>query len=234
MSIRIGQASCGESGIAEQKPGDQTGRELNFAEWYHGTWLAVLRCCDERQAERAARACEAAVRNKNIGYCQSHRNTLFDAAKRAGWDMAAISEKVETDCSALMFCCMAAAGIREMEEIYNAHRNSCTTYCMMYDWPKTGKFERLTDIEYVRSQAFLQRGDVLVSSGHAVMVLEDGPRGREDREMVEQSKLIVDGKEYPAERILKNGVNYIKVRDLAAALGLKVGHKGSIAILERE
>ena len=85
MSIRIGQASCGESGIAEQKPGDQTGRELNFAEWYHGTWLAVLRCCDERQAERAARACEAAVRNKNIGYCQSHRNTLFDAAKRAGW-----------------------------------------------------------------------------------------------------------------------------------------------------
>ena len=234
MSIRIGQASCGESGIAEQKPGDQTGRELNFAEWYHGTWLAVLRCCDERQAERAARACEAAVRNKNIGYCQSHRNTLFDAAKRAGWDMAAISERVETDCSALMFCCMAAAGIREMEEIYNAHRNSCTTYCMMYDWPKTGRFERLTDIEHVRSQAFLRRGDVLVSSGHAVMVLEDGPRGREDREMVEQSKLIVDGKEYPAERILKNGVNYIKVRDLAAALGLKVGHKGSIAILERK
>lgn len=234
MSIRIGQASCGESGITEQKPGDQTGRELNFAEWYHGTWLAVLRCCDERQAERAARACEAAIRNKNIGYCQSHRNTLFDAAKRAGWDMAAISERVETDCSALMFCCMAAAGIREMEEIYNAHRNSCTTYCMMYDWPKTGKFERLTDIEYVRSQAFLRRGDVLVSSGHAVMVLEDGPRGREDREMVEQSKLIVDGKEYPAERILKNGVNYIKVRDLAAALGLKVGHKGSIAILERK
>ena len=221
MSIRIGQASCGESGIAEQKPGDQTGRELNFAEWYHGTWLAVLRCCDERQAEGAARACEAAVRNKNIGYCQSHRNTLFDAAKRAGWDMAAISERVETDCSALMFCCMA-------------HRNSCTTYCMMYDWPKTGRFERLTDIEYVRSQAFLRRGDVLVSSGHAVMVLEDGPRGREDREMVEQSKLIVDGKEYPAERILKNGVNYIKVRDLAAALGLKVGHKGSIAILERK
>lgn len=234
MSIRIGQASCGESGITEQKPGDQTGRELNFDEWYHGTWLAVLRCCDERQAERAARACEAAIRNKNIGYCQSHRNTLFDAAKRAGWDMAAISERVETDCSALMFCCMAAAGIREMEEIYNAHRNSCTTYCMMYDWPKTGKFERLTDIEYVRSQAFLRRGDVLVSSGHAVMVLEDGPRGREDREMVEQSKLIVDGKEYPAERILKNGVNYIKVRDLAAALGLKVGHKGSIAILERK
>ena len=76
MSIRIGQASCGESGIAEQKPGDQTGRELNFAEWYHGTWLAVLRCCDERQAERAARACEAAVRNKNIGYCRIGTRSL--------------------------------------------------------------------------------------------------------------------------------------------------------------
>lgn len=115
MSIRIGQASCGESGIAEQKPGDQTGRELNFAEWYHGTWLAVLRCCDERQAERAARACEAAVRNKNIGYCQSHRNTLFDAAKRAGWDMAAISERVEDGLLGADVLLMAAAGIREME-----------------------------------------------------------------------------------------------------------------------
>ena len=176
MSIRIGQASCGESGIAEQKPGDQTGRELNFAEWYHGTWLAVLRCCDERQAERAARACEAAVRNKNIGYCQSHRNTLFDAAKRAGWDMAAISERVETDCSALMFCCMAAAGIREMEEIYNAHRNSCTTYCMMHDWPKPGHFELLPGGKYLCSDEYLRRGDILVSSGHTVMVLENGEK----------------------------------------------------------
>ena len=50
-------------------------------------------------------------------------------------------------------------------------------------------------------------------------------------EVVEKSKIIVDGKEVQVERILKNGTNYVKVRDLAAALGLEVGNKGSIAVL---
>lgn len=49
--------------------------------------------------------------------------------------------------------------------------------------------------------------------------------------MVEKSKIIVDGEEVAVERILKNGTNYIKVRDLAAALDLKVGNKGNIAVL---
>lgn len=33
------------------------------------------------------------------------------------------------------------------------------------------------------------------------------------------------------ELILKDGTNYIKVRDLAAALNLEVGNKGNIAVL---
>ena len=50
-------------------------------------------------------------------------------------------------------------------------------------------------------------------------------------EMVERSKIIVDGKEVPVDRILKDGTNYVKVRDLAAALNLEVGFKGNIATL---
>lgn len=53
-------------------------------------------------------------------------------------------------------------------------------------------------------------------------------------EVVEKSKIIVDGKEVQVERILKNGTNYVKVRDLAAALGLEVGNKGNIAVLTRK
>ncbi len=48
--------------------------------------------------------------------------------------------------------------------------------------------------------------------------------------MVEKSKIIVDGKEHVVERILKDGTNYIKVRDLAAALDLEVSNKGNIAV----
>ena len=60
MSVRIGQASLGETGAHGQKPGNQTGRELNFAYWYSGSWLGVLRFKDRRKAELAAQACEAA------------------------------------------------------------------------------------------------------------------------------------------------------------------------------
>lgn len=56
-------------------------------------------------------------------------------------------------------------------------------------------------------------------------------RVTEGAEMVEKSEIILDGRRVPVKRILKNGVNYIKVRDLAAALGLEVGFEGSVAKL---
>ena len=63
------------------------------------------------------------------------------------------------------------------------------------------------------------------------MALEDGKNAEEETEMVEKSKIIVDGKEVAVERILKNGTNYVKVRDIAAALDLEVSNKGNIAVL---
>lgn len=44
--------------------------------------------------------------------------------------------------------------------------------------------------------------------------------------------MIVNGTEVPVERILKNGTNYVKIRDVAKALDLEVGFKGSIATLD--
>ena len=43
--------------------------------------------------------------------------------------------------------------------------------------------------------------------------------------MVEQAKLIVNGKEYTVERILKDGTNYIKIRDIADVLRYEVSSK---------
>lgn len=57
---------------------------------------------------------------------------------------------------------------------------------------------------------------------------------KEVDEVVEKSKIIVDGKEFDVDRILKDGTNYIKVRDLAAALDLEVSNQGSIAVLNRK
>lgn len=52
-------------------------------------------------------------------------------------------------------------------------------------------------------------------------------------EMVEDSKVIVNGKEIAVKRILNNGTNYIAIRDVANALGYTVGYKGNIAVLTK-
>ena len=56
---------------------------------------------------------------------------------------------------------------------------------------------------------------------------------QEDDEMVEKSKIIVNGKEVPVKRILKDGANYIAVRDVGDALGYAVSNKGNVPILTK-
>jgi len=58
--------------------------------------------------------------------------------------------------------------------------------------------------------------------------------GTEDEEVVEKCKVIIDGKEHIAERILKDGTNYIKIRDVADAIGYNITSKGSIAVLTKK
>lgn len=55
-----------------------------------------------------------------------------------------------------------------------------------------------------------------------------------DDEVVEKSKMIVDGKEIAVDRILKDGTNYIKIRDIADSLGYEVSSNGSIAVLNKK
>ena len=55
-----------------------------------------------------------------------------------------------------------------------------------------------------------------------------------DEEVVEKCKIIIDGREHTAERILKDGTNYIKIRDVAAAMGYDVTSKGNVAVLTRK
>lgn len=56
---------------------------------------------------------------------------------------------------------------------------------------------------------------------------------KEDDEMVESSKIIINGKEVAIDRILKDGKNYVDIRDIADALGYKISNKGSIAVLDK-
>ena len=55
-----------------------------------------------------------------------------------------------------------------------------------------------------------------------------------DVEMVEESKIIKNGKEKKVKRILKDGTNYIAIRDIADNLGYEIGNKGNIAVLNKK
>ena len=234
MSVMIGQASIDERGkIVGGQAGNQSGWELNIRAWYANGWTLVLRPKRRDVAKKMAAACRAGVGNKHIGYDQSQRNTLRYFAKLARWLLGSIEDDCETDCSAFMAVCAEAAGVN-MEPAYTAG-NAPATFQMRAQWGKTGEFELLTDRKYLDSPDYLLEGDVLVNeSRHTVMVLSDGKYAEEEREVVEKSKIIVDGKEVAVERILKNGTNYVKVRDIAAALDLEVSNKGNIAVLNHK
>ena len=181
MAVYIGQASIDEhGGIHGGQAGNQSGRELNRSNWYNGGWTLLIRAKDPKTAEKMAKACEAGVANKNIGYDQWQRNTLRAEAKKVAWNLAAIKTPSETDCSAFMAVCAEAAGV-DMDVAYT-QGNAPATFQMKQQWAKTGKFDMYTDSKHLSSSQYLKRGDVLVNeSRHTVMVLSDGAKADSER-----------------------------------------------------
>ena len=51
------------------------------------------------------------------------------------------------------------------------------------------------------------------------------------KEVVEKDKIIINGKEFKADMIRKDGVTYIKTRDLAQAEGIEVGSQGRTPVI---
>ena len=102
------------------------------------------------------------------------RNTAYAAAEAVDFALGKINKPVETDCSAFMMLCAISAGATELKKLFKRQGNSCTTYCMLHDWPTTGQFEMLSGKKFLTEDRWLRRGDILVSQGHTVMALDDG------------------------------------------------------------
>lgn len=171
MTVIIGHASIDENKkISGGKAGDQTGKEVCTRTWYQSTWRYVLRCKDPSKAEAMAQACEKGCNNNNIGYDQGQRNSLRIQARINNYDLSKIATPCECDCSSFMAVCAECAGILVP---YNGS-NAPTTATMQSAFYKTGMFEVLTDSKYLTRDTYLRRGDILVKSGHTVMILGNG------------------------------------------------------------
>lgn len=169
MAVTVGSSRIDERGKAKGgRSGDQTGKETSTQNWYlHKSGWVTLRAKDPVVAAKIAQAMKSACANKFIGYDQSQRNTLYNAAKPYGFDPAKVTKAVETDCSALVRVCCAFAGVMIPD---------FTTPTQAAKMMATGAFEKLTDAKYTTKSAYLKTGDVLVTKkqGHTVVVLSDG------------------------------------------------------------
>lgn len=167
MSVKIGHACIDERGKAHSgAAGDQTKKEVYTRAWYKKPWHTVFRPISSTVAEKIAKAMEQACANDKIGYDQYQRTTLFTKAKAKKWDISKITEKCETDCSALVAVCCNAAGVTVSKDMYTGNEKAVLK--------GTGKFTVYTDAKYVDSSDNLKRGDILLGKGHTAIVLSNG------------------------------------------------------------
>lgn len=173
--VKLGSSSKDERGeYRGGQAGDQTGKEVWILNWYDGGWTHVIRPKSAALAEKIASACEKACNNNNIGYDQYERNTLLAQAKKVNYDLSKITTPCECDCSSLVSVCCVCAGLPE--SIFFAGGNGRTTYNLMAACEKTDQFTILASINYTKNKDYLKRGDILLSSGHTVIVLSNGTK----------------------------------------------------------
>lgn len=177
MAVMVGSARSDERGKAKGgKAGDQTGKEVSTQAWYlHSKGWRVFRCKDPHKAGMITEDMAWACANKRIGYDQSQRNTLYNLAKKVGFNCAKITTNCETDCSALVRVCCAYAGI--MLSDFNTGTEPSVLL-------KSGYFEELTGTKYTKSSDYLRAGDILVTKtkGHTVIILTNGKKAYGDVE----------------------------------------------------
>lgn len=172
--VRYGQARNGERSFRNNKPGDQTGKEVMITDWSYSIlsikaehWQVVMRPKDPEVGRKIAKLMTDACNNDKIGYDQndSDRGSFYDEAKKRNWDIAGIKKECETTCSCAISVCLNAAGIK-VPRLW-------MTKDMQADLEATGQFYCFTSDKYVKSSSHLAVGDILINpGGHTVLIIE--------------------------------------------------------------
>ena len=216
MSIIVGSARHDENGrISGGKAGDNTGNEVTTQSYYaHRQGWLCFRCGDKSKADKIAYAMKAACNNNNIGYDQNERDTLYNAAKKVGFDTAKVTEKCETDCSALVRVCLCYAGF----DASNFNTES-----------EPGVLRKLgfKEVSFTKSTgAGLKNGDILVTpkKGHTVIVVTGGTSATQATSNNQGGKIMIELSE------LKKGSKGAEVRNMQRLLtgrGYSLGKYGT-------
>ena len=166
--VKIAHARYSEHKSKYGSAGDQTRGEVAITEWYNAGWTTVLRPINASVRESIANAAEAGCKNDNIGYSQASgvngRTSLFNLAKKCGFNLTKVAKKCNCDCSSFVAVCVNAARISVSKDMYTGNEVSLLM--------KTGAFLQLNTEKYTKSDKYLLRGDILHKNGHTAMVIE--------------------------------------------------------------
>ena len=160
------------------KAGDQTHEEWNIRDWYDRPWSVVLRYPDPEVRNLIAELAEKAANNDHIGYDQWERTTFWKQLEASGYDPANITADCESDCSAGVAAIVKAVGfLKGIDKLKNVPETMYTGNERKN--LKNAGFEAITDPNYLRSDANLVRGDILLyhnsksGSGHTAIYLSN-------------------------------------------------------------
>lgn len=174
--VIMGQAKRGENGVKNNKPGDRSGWEVYTTNWSYSIfprasehWSYVIRAKDPEVGRRIAENMKKGCANDHIGYDQNYpdRGTLYNEAKKVGWDMSKVKKDCETTCTCIISVCLNAEGIKMPRYWMSGDVKD--------DLEATGLFYIFDSEKYTQSSARLVAGDILVNPGKHTAVVVESP-----------------------------------------------------------
>lgn len=209
-NVKCAWAAIDENGKARGgKAGDQTGRECRVGSWYNFGQKMAYRWKDRKKAEEYAKIITAFCNNKNIGYDQNDRVTLFNILKENNWDYTKVNKPVECDCSEIVGC---AINCVERKEVVPSWIYTGNLAALL---EKTGLFESvLTGTKYCGKSDYLMIGDICNNPGrHVISAVEDGElAGKSSGNKVAEPTLRKGARGSQVTKLQRN-LNTLKITD---------------------
>ena len=100
--MKVVTASISEKGTINGAKGDQTGREVYERPAYDFGQTLFFRPVDPTDAPYIVAIARRIANNKNVGYGQSDRRSIYNILKENGWQSRQINKPCNTDCSMLV------------------------------------------------------------------------------------------------------------------------------------
>lgn len=158
--MKCAWASIDENGRTHGGRAGNQGAELRTGAYYDFGQSEIIRAKDEKIALAIAAAVYQIVINKDVGYDQYQRETLYYALQRVGWDPAKLRVLCECDCSELGVVGINCAFKKALIAADTYSRNIVSRAV------KTGKFDRIR----ITKATIIKQGDIIVAPGHHVII----------------------------------------------------------------